>query len=93
MQSSKIGYQDWAFTIYIVATGLKGTSSMKVHRDLRITQKSAWHIAHRIRQCFADHPDLFAGSVELYEAFHSGRVATPVFFVSLGPRRRCLPVS
>ena len=69
MQSSKIGYQDWAVTIYIVATGLKGTSSMKVHRDLGITQKSAWHLAHSIRQCFADHPDLFAGSVELYEAF------------------------
>ena len=34
MQSSKIGYQDWAVAIHIVATGLKGTSSMKVHRDL-----------------------------------------------------------
>ena len=49
MQSSKIGYQDWAVAIHIVATGLKGTSSMKVHRDLGITQKSAWHLAHRIR--------------------------------------------
>ena len=61
MQSSKIGYQDWAVAIHIVATGLKGTSSMKVHRDLGITQKSAWHLAHRIRQCFTDRPDLFDG--------------------------------
>ena len=37
MQSSKIGYQDWAVAIHIVATGLKGTSSMKVHRDLGIS--------------------------------------------------------
>ena len=72
MQSSKIGYQAWAFAIYIVATGLKGTSSMKVHRDLGITQKSAWHLAHRIRQCFADHPDLFDGPVELDEAYFGG---------------------
>ena len=72
MQSSKIGYQDWAVAIYIVATGLKGTSSMKVHRDLGITQKSAWHLAHRIRQCFTDHPDLFDGPVELDEAFFGG---------------------
>ena len=72
MQSSKIGYQDWAVAIYIVATGLKGTSSMKVHRDLGITQKSAWHLAHRIRQCFADNPDLFDGPVELDEAFFGG---------------------
>ena len=72
MQSSKIGYQDWAVASHIVATGLKGTSSMKVHRDLGITQKSAWHLAHRIRQCFTDHPDLFDGPVELDEAFFGG---------------------
>ena len=72
MQSSKLGYQTWAIAIYIVATGLKGTSSMKVHRDLGITQKSAWHLAHRIRQCFADNLDLFKGPVELDEAFFGG---------------------
>ena len=72
MQSSKIGYQDWAIALYIVATGLKGTSSMKVHRDLGITQKSAWHLAHRIRQAFADNSDLFEGPVELDEAFFGG---------------------
>ena len=75
MQSSKLGYQVWAIAIYIVATGLKGTSSMKVHRDLGITQKSAWHLAHRIRQCFADNGDLFEGPVELDEAFFGGKEA------------------
>ena len=73
MQSSKLGYQVWAIALYIVATGLKGTSSMKVHRDLGITQKSAWHLAHRIRQCFAGNPDLFEGPVdELDEAYFGG---------------------
>lgn len=28
---------------------LKIVSSMKLHRDLEITQKSAWHLAHRLR--------------------------------------------
>ena len=28
MQSSKIGYQDWLYAIYLVATNLKGVSSM-----------------------------------------------------------------
>ena len=46
MESSKIGYQAWAIAIYIMATGLKGTSSMKLHRDLDISQKSTWHMAH-----------------------------------------------
>ena len=73
MQSSKIGYQDWAIAIYLVATGLKGTSSMKVHRDLGITQKSAWFLAHRIRQAFAEQQDLFAGPAEVDEAYFGGK--------------------
>ena len=73
MQSSKIGYQDWAIAIYLVATGLKGTSSMKVHRDLGITQKSAWFLAHRIRQAFAEQQDLFSGPAEVDEAYFGGK--------------------
>ena len=53
MQSSKIGYQKWAMAYYILTTGIKGTSSMKLHRDLGVTQKTAWHMAHRIRETWA----------------------------------------
>ena len=45
MADSKLGYQKWAIAIYLVTTSLKGVSSMKLHRDLGITQKSAWHLA------------------------------------------------
>ena len=73
MQSSKLGYQIWAIAIYLVATGLKGTSSMKLHRDLGITQKSAWHLAHRIRRSFeADHGP-FYGPVEMDETNIGGK--------------------
>ena len=34
MQDSKIGYQKWAIAFYLMATGIKGVSSMKLHRDL-----------------------------------------------------------
>ena len=50
MHASNLGYQTWAIAFYLLATGIKGTSSMKLHRDLKITQKSAWHLAHRIRE-------------------------------------------
>lgn len=73
MESSKIGYQAWAIAVYIMATGLKGTSSMKLHRDLDITQKSAWHMAHRIRESFDENPDLFEGPVEADEAYFGGK--------------------
>ena len=50
MQSSKLGYQTWAAAIYLLTTSLKGVPSMKLHRDLNITQKSAWYLAHRLRE-------------------------------------------
>ena len=50
MQGSNLGFQTWALAFYLMTTGLKGTASMKLHRDLGITQKSAWHLAHRIRE-------------------------------------------
>ena len=42
MESSKLGYQTWAVAIYLFVTNLKGVSSMKLHRDLDVTQKTAW---------------------------------------------------
>ena len=50
MQDSKLGIQVWLLAVYLLTTGLKGTGSMKLHRDLGVTQKTAWHLAHRIRE-------------------------------------------
>ena len=36
MQGSPLGYRTWLAAIYLVATNLKGVSSMKLHRDLGI---------------------------------------------------------
>ena len=73
MQSSKLGYQVWAIAIYLLATNLKGVSSMKLHRDFGITQKSAWHLAHRLRESFASGETRFAGPVEVDETFVGGK--------------------
>ena len=76
MQSSKLGYQTWALAIYLLNTGIKGTSSMKLHRDLGITQKSAWHLAHRIRETWADSQGTpFTGPVEVDETYVGGKEA------------------
>ncbi len=74
MEGSNLGYQVWALAIYALTTSLKGVSSMKLHRDLGITQKSAWHLAHRIRKAWEDDGgDLFAGPVEVDEAYIGGK--------------------
>ncbi len=74
MHSSQLGYQVWAIAIYLLVTNLKGVSSMKLHRDLGVTQKSAWHLAHRIRETWKDDNDgLFSGPVEADETFMGGK--------------------
>ena len=73
MQSSKLGCQVWAIAIYLLVTGLKGTSSMKLHRDLDVTQKTAWHLAHRIRESWNGHPPSFFGPVEADETYIGGK--------------------
>ena len=78
MEDSKLGLQTWALAFYLLTTGLKGTSSMKLHRDLGITQKSAWHLAHRIRETWAKETGPFPGPVEADETFVGGKERNPL---------------
>ena len=73
MQSSKLGYQKWAIAIYLVATNLKGISSMKLHRELKVRQPTAWYLAQRIREGFVTGQVLMSGQVEVDETFIGGK--------------------
>ena len=73
MQNSPLGYQIWVVAIYMLTTSLKGQSSMKLHRDLEITQKTAWFLARRIRETFVAKNGPFAGPVEVDETYVGGR--------------------
>lgn len=72
MASSNLGYQTWALATYLLTTSLKGVSSMKLHRDLGITQKSAWHLAHRLREAWRLESAAFTGPVEVDETYIGG---------------------
>ena len=73
LHSSNISLDKWAIAFYLYMTNLKGVSSMKLHRDLGITQKSAWHMAHRIRETLAVTGNRFAGPVEVHETYIGGK--------------------
>ena len=73
MEGSKLGFQVWAIAIYLLATNLKSVSSMKLHRDLNITQKSAWYLAQRIRETWRDNSGMFTGPVEADETYIGGK--------------------
>ena len=70
MEYSKIGYQKWTD---LPVTSLTGVSSMKLHCDLGITQKSAWHLAHRLREVYGKSGGLFASPVEVDETYMDGK--------------------
>ena len=74
MQGSNLGCQTWALTMYLLTTSLKSVSSTKLHRELNITQKSAWHLAHRIRESYSyKEISKFTGSVEVDETYLGGK--------------------
>ena len=52
LAESNISLHKWLLAIFLLTTNLKGVSSYKLARDLDITQKTAWFLAHRIRKVF-----------------------------------------
>ena len=72
LHSSNIPLSKWAIAFYLYNTNLKGVSSMKLRRDLGITQKSAWYMGQRIREMWNPVADRFAGPVEADETYIGG---------------------
>ena len=75
MEGSKLGFQIWIIAVYLMTTNLKSVSSMKLHRDLEINQRSAWFLAHRLRMALAKKGGGFSGPVEVDETYVGGKRA------------------
>ena len=73
MEGSKLPLRKWAFAIYLHLTSLKGVSSMKLHRDIGVPQKTAWFLLQRIRKAWESDDKPFAGPIEIDETYMGGR--------------------
>ena len=73
MQNSNLGAKTWVWAIYLMTTNLKGVASMEYYRALDITQKTAWYLAHRIRETWNEGQGLFSGPVEVDETYVGGK--------------------
>lgn len=74
MEGSKLPYRVWAIGIYLFMTNIKGISSMRLHRELGISQKAAWFMLHRLRKAMeADRSARFFGPVEADETYMGGK--------------------
>ncbi len=83
MHRSHLSHQEWAIGLYIYMANIKGVSSMRLHRELDISQKSAWFLLHRLRTASETGEELFSGPVEADETYMGGKVKN----MSLAKRR------
>lgn len=72
-EGGNIDLQKWTIALYMATTSLKGVSSMKLHRELGVTQKSAWFMLSQIRQAFATGDQTLRGVVEVDETYIGGK--------------------
>ena len=71
---SNVPLRKWAIAIYLCLTSLKSVSSMKLHRDIGVSQPTAWFMLHRIREAWVGDGDgPFDGPVEFDETYFGGK--------------------
>lgn len=75
MEDSAIPLDKWLTATWLVTNCKNGISSYEIARDVKVTQKSAWFMLHRIRLAMQD--DFFGsklgGEVEVDETFIGGK--------------------
>lgn len=72
-ENTKIPLVKWFLATYILSVHSKGISSLQLATWLGVTQKTAWHLNHRIREMLTDKaPELLEGIVELDESYIGG---------------------
>jgi transposase-like protein len=83
MEDSKIPLNKWLMAFALYNGGKKGFSAHQLHRALGITYKSAWFLAHRIRECMDSGSDPLGGEpskiVEADETYVGGKSANRPF--------------
>lgn len=75
LERSHVPLRKWAIAVYLEITSLKSISSMKLHRDIGVTQPTAWFMLHRIREGWKDSSKggPFSGPVEVDESYFGGK--------------------
>ena len=87
-ESSHIPLHKWLQAMFLMCSSKKGISANQLHRTLGVTLKTAWFLAHRIREAMREgglEPLGGAGKIVEADDTYFGNVETP------RPRRKYLP--
>ena len=69
---SKLPLRKWFMAIYLLSTTSKGMSSVQVAKHVGVCQKTAWFMAHRIREAHQQNKGQLTGKIEADETFIGG---------------------
>ena len=74
MEDSAIPLDKWLMAMWMVTNCKNGISSYEIAKDVKVTQKSAWFMLHRIRLAMQDETSgKLSGHVEVDETFIGGK--------------------
>ena len=77
LAESRLPLHKWLMAMYMLTTARKGISSVQMAKELGVTQKSAWFLAQRIRECWlgndANKDNDRNSTVEVDETFIGGK--------------------
>jgi transposase-like protein len=75
MEDSAIPLDKWLMAMWLVTNCKNGISSYEIAKDVKVTQKSAWFMLHRIRLAMQDEVSgsKLSGHVEVDETFIGGK--------------------
>ena len=73
-EDSPLPLDKWFVAVWCIANAKNGISSCELARAIGVTQKSAWHMLHRVRHAIkAKSFNKFTGEVESDESFFGGK--------------------
>lgn len=69
---SRLPLRKWFMAIYLLTTNGKGISSYQLAKQIKVTQKTAWFMNHRIRSASKQGNGNLFGKIEADETFIGG---------------------
>lgn len=70
---SRTSLKSWFFAMFLMSTSKNGVAAKELQRQLGVTYKTAWRMAHQIRKLMAQGGNMMTGIVEADETLIGGR--------------------